>query len=119
MTIIQKNKEKVVRAISVAEFYDSFKQPLQLSLVAGEEGLQRRIKERSFNRPAGALAGYFEFFAWKRIQLLGAGEMGYLKSLNNVRQAGILKQFLGFNVPCLIVSRGLAPTKTMVALANK
>ena len=119
MPVIQKSKRKVIQTISIAEFYDSFKESLQLELVAGEDGLKRRIKERSFNRPAAALAGYFKFFAWKRIQLLGAGEMGYLRCLDDTRQASMLEKLFERNVPCLIISRRLAPTKTMLDLANK
>lgn len=119
MAVPQKNKTKLIESISVRDFYDSFRSPLQLKLVAGEAGLDRTIRERSLNRPAAALTGYFKFFAWKRIQLLGAGEMGYLRDLNKKDEAEVLKKLFEHDMPCLMISRKLAPSKTMKVLADQ
>ncbi|MGK0176204.1 MAG: HPr kinase/phosphorylase [Lentimonas sp.] len=119
MPLSQKNKAKIVQSISVREFYDSFKDRLQLELVAGEAGLDKAIQERSLNRPAAALTGYFKFFAWKRIQLFGAGEMGYLRDLEKADEAAVLKKLFELKVPCLIISRHLKPSKTMKVLADQ
>lgn len=119
MTLFLKSKEQITEWISVRDFYDSAKDLLQLKLVAGEAGLDKKIRERSLNRPAAALTGYFKFFARKRIQLLGAGEMAYIRDLNNADQESVLRQLLERKVPCLVVSRNLAPSKTMRALANE
>ena len=70
---------KFIEAVTVREFFDSFKEPLKLGLVAGHSGLDKSIKERSLNRPALAMVGFFTAFAAKRIQLFGAGEMAFLK----------------------------------------
>ena len=98
MTISQKNKTKTVQSISVREFYNSFKDRLKLELVAGEAGLDKIIQERSLNRPAAALTGYFKFFARERIQLFGAGEMGYLRDLKKTDEAAVLKKLFYFLV---------------------
>ena len=119
MTLTQKNKEKIIRAIAVREFYESLKDRLKLELVAGETGLKKTIQERSLNRPAAALTGYFKYFAWKRIQLFGAGEMGYLRDLSKCDEAKVLKKLFEHKVPCLLISRGLKPSKTMEELANQ
>ena len=52
MPIQQKNNAKFIESVSVREFYDSFKEPLELDLVAGGAGLDKTIRERSLNRPA-------------------------------------------------------------------
>ena len=57
MSIQQKNNAKFIEAVSVREFYESFKEPLELDLVAGEAGLDKTIRERSLNRPALAMTG--------------------------------------------------------------
>lgn len=59
MPVIQRNNTKFVEAVSVRDFYDSFKEPLEMELVAGESGLDNMIKERSLNRPALAMVGFF------------------------------------------------------------
>ena len=119
MTLFLKNKEQITRSISVRDFYDSLKELLQLKLVAGEAGLDKKIRERSLNRPAAALTGYFKYFARKRIQLLGAGEMSYIRDLSTADEEKIIRQLLEREVPCLVVSRDLAPSKTMLALADE
>ena len=119
MIDISTNKTKFVEAVTVREFYESFKAPLQMELVAGEAGLDKSIQERSLNRPALAMVGFFKAFAAKRIQLLGAGEMAYLREKNSSEAEAILTAILERKVPCLIVSRKLAVTKLMIDLANK
>ena len=106
-----------VEAVPVRDFFESFKEPLHLEVVAGEEGMDKTIRERSLNRPALALTGYFKYFAAKRIQLFGAGEMAYLRDLDDEQETKIMRELLERNVPCLIISRNLLPTKTMKALA--
>ena len=74
------NNTHFVESISVSDFYRSFADDLKLELVAGEQGMKNVIRERSLNRPALTMIGFFKYFASKRIQLLGAGEMAYLRA---------------------------------------
>ena len=110
---------KFVEAVTVREFYESFKEPLQMEIVAGEAGLGKTIRERSLNRPALALVGFFTAFASKRIQLLGAGEMAFLREKSAEEEYAIMSTILERKVPCLIISRHLAPSKTLKQLADK
>ena len=110
---------KIVESIPVRTFYKSFKEHLQLTLVAGEKGLSKVIKEKSINRPALALIGHFKFFANKRIQLFGAGEMAFVRDLPSEEQTNVLTTLMSKHIPCIIVSRDLAPTKSMLNCANK
>ncbi|MFP4166252.1 MAG: HPr(Ser) kinase/phosphatase [Opitutales bacterium] len=118
MALPRKNKSKVIEALPVSEFYESFKDALELELVAGEKGLNKTIRERSLNRPALAVAGFFKYFASKRIQLFGAGEMGYLREMNEDEERRVITEILKRNVPCLVISRHLAPSKTFRELAD-
>lgn len=119
MPIQQKDNTKFIEAVSVREFFDSFKEPLQMEIVAGEAGLDKMIRERSLNRPALALVGFFNFFAAKRIQLFGAGEMAFLREQSKEEEARVMSEILERNVPCIIISRNLAPSKVLKDLANK
>ena len=73
---------KAINGITVAHFYETYREKLQLALLNGGNGLQRFIREGSINRPALALTGFFKYFANKRIQVFGAAEMTYLKTLS-------------------------------------
>lgn len=115
----QKNSPKFVEAVPVIDFFNSFKDPLNLELVAGKDGMNKTIRERSLNRPALAITGYFNYFASKRIQLFGAGEMGYLRDLDEDREVSVLTDIMKRKVPCILISRNLAPSKIMRQLADK
>lgn len=119
MIKLHTNNTKFVEAVTVREFFDSFKEPLKMEIVAGEGGLDKTIRERSLNRPALAMVGFFTAFAAKRIQLLGAGEMAYLREQSPAEEAAIMTAILERKVPCMIISRHLAPSKTLKQLANK
>ena len=110
---------KIVESIEVNLFYEKFKDYLKLSLVAGDEGLKKVIKEKSINRPGIALSGFLESFAARRIQLFGAGEMAYMKTLSHADQEDILLKFAELKIPCIVVSRDLDPTRIMIEVANR
>jgi len=112
------NKIKIAEEISVREFFDMFKEPLQLELLAGTNGLDSMIYEPSLNRPALAITGYYKNFASKRIQLFGAGEMAYMRDLTDERQAEVISEMIDHSIPCIMISRNLAPTKPMIDVAN-
>lgn len=114
-----KSKRTIVESISVRDFYEFCKEPLELELVCGEESLDRIIGEKSLNRPALALTGYFRFFANRRIQLFGAGEMGFLRDSNSRKTGEVLVQMAKKNVPCILISRNLAPTPNLLKVARE
>ena len=116
---MDKMNAKVSEEISVREFFDMFKTILQLELLAGEEGLDRIIYEPSLNRPALAITGYYKNFASKRIQLFGAGEMAYLRDLTEERGEEVLEKMVELDIPCMIISRDLEPTESMLVIAKK
>ena len=113
------NTTKVIDSVQVRDFYESCKADLQLDLVAGADGLDKTIRERSLNRPALAITGFFKYFAAKRIQLLGAGEMAYLREIDGEAEAAVMTEILRRNVPCIIVSRHLAPSRTLRQLCDR
>jgi len=112
-------KKCTIENLPVSTFFDTFAQKLDLTLVAGQAGLKRCIKEKSINRPALVLTGYMRYFAYKRIQLFGAGEMGYLREQSITQQKKILEAIIQKGIPCMIVSRGLVPLPTMVEAAHQ
>ena len=67
-----KSKTQAVESIAVREFFATYGEQLKLRLVTSDKTLSRStIKEKSVNRPALAVTGYFKYFANKRIQLFG------------------------------------------------
>lgn len=110
---------KGIHGISVAHFYETYREKLRMELVVGEAGLHRLIHEGTVNRPALALTGFFKYFANKRVQVLGAAEMTYLKTLSQARQTEILNQMVKRSIPCIVLTRNFHPTPPMLAVAER
>ena len=47
---------------------------LNIRCLAGRSGLSREIKASDINRPGLALSGFYESFAFERVQVFGRGE---------------------------------------------
>jgi len=106
-------------SLTVGDFHARHAEALGLSLLGSGVGFARRIKEPTINRPGLALAGFLDYFAEKRIQVLGSAELAYLKSLspkelNNKVSALVQRRF-----PCLVIARGLRAPKELLAKAEE
>lgn len=108
-----------MKGIIVREFYENLKDRLKLRLVAGQEGLSRRITVAEINRPGLALAGCFKYFASKRVQVIGKVEMTYLGTMAEVKRKRQLQRLLACDIPCCIVSRNYRPPKALVEEADR
>ncbi len=106
-------------SVSVREFFDSFRDMLQMELLAGADGLDNVISEKSINRPALAVTGYFKEFANRRLQLFGAGEMAYLADQPDSLREKLLDDVFAKKVPAVVVSRGLQVDALLKRLADK
>lgn len=107
------------KGFSVQDFYTKTKDALRLRLIAGENGLKRKIKVAEVNRPGLALSGYFDYFARSRVQVLGKVELIYLRTMSpELRRARIIK-LLEQNIPCCIVSRRLLPPQELIEETEK
>lgn len=113
------SKNRQTRSITVEHFFTTYRERLKMEVVAGEKGLHRTIREGSINRPALALTGFTKYFANKRLQVLGAAEMTYLRSMTEEKQYAILSLLVDRYVPCLVLSRNFNPTKAMRRIAKE
>ncbi|NQT82410.1 HPr(Ser) kinase/phosphatase [bacterium] len=108
-----------MKGISISEFYEKMKDELQLTLVAGKDGFNRRIRWPEINRPGLALAGYVDYFAWRRVQILGKVEITYLWSLEPDVSRARIAQILSRKVPCMIVARRYCALKQLLEEADR
>src|SRR4030095_11911761 len=105
--------------VSVEEFYTQQASALQLQLVAGATGLNRLIREPTVNRPGLALAGFTKYFASKRVQVIGAAESTYLKSLTKGERLVRYRDLLSHRLPCLVFSRNINPDRAFLKVAEE
>jgi len=97
-------------AIRVGALLDDKKFDLRLSLVAGRQGLSRRVSSSRIQKPGLVLAGFTEYLHKERIQIFGNTEMSYLRTLPQPRAAEVIEHFLKQDVSCLVVTKDLDPT---------
>ena len=105
-------------SITVEQFLELAREPLQLSFSAGEEHQSNPIQERSLNRPGLIFAGFQQYFAHRRLQVMGLAELTYLKSLTQDKQASRLKEFYSRGIPGVIITRNRQPSKIIRELAD-
>ena len=110
-------RKQAIESIAVREFFEDYGNQLKLRLVTSNKTLSRStIREKSVNRPALAVTGYFKYFANKRIQLFGAGEMAFFREQSDARRRSVIESMVAKKIPCVVVSRSLAPTPEMIEI---
>ncbi len=92
-----------VRSLTVGAFLHAAFEPLGLELLAGGSGIGREILEPVLHRPGLALTGFYEFFAWRQMQLFGHSELAYLRTLGPECRHARWEALLRRDVPCVIL----------------
>src|SRR5262252_4576768 len=110
---------KSIPVVTVESFYKSHAEKLQMKLEGPKVGFDRKIKEPTINRPGLALSGFFKYFAEKRVQVLGAAENTYLKSLSRSVRIRRFRDLCESKIPCLVVSRGAHLDPALRAVAEE
>jgi HPr kinase/phosphorylase len=115
------SQQKSVPVVTVEGFYNSHAEKLHMMLEGPRVGFHRKIREPTINRPGLALSGFYTYFAEKRVQVLGAAENSYLKSLPSNIRTRRFRKLCERKIPCLVMSRGfhLAPELLGVATDAK
>ncbi len=76
-----------------------------------------RIMVSDVNRPALQLSGYFEHFEQSRVQIIGTVEYTYLQQLDGEKKEQIYREFMSYDIPCVIFCRDLKPDDTFLRCA--
>lgn len=82
-----------------------------LKLINDGASLDTYIKESDLNRPGLALAGFFENFAYDRVQVFGLGEWSYLNSMDPEKLNRCLDKFFQYDIRCMIFTHDNDPPK--------
>lgn len=111
------DQRKSVPVVTVESFHKLHSEKLQMKLDGPRVGFHRKIREPTINRPGLALSGFFSYFAEKRVQVLGAAESTYLKSLSRKLRVKRFRDLCAQKIPCLVISRGFHLDPTLLAVA--
>lgn len=93
---------------------------LSLEVVAGaEESLERTIVTSDISRPGLELTGYFNYYSYDRIQLLGSKEVTFAEKMMPEEKLMIFRRMCTKELPCFIISRGLPVSEELIQAANE
>ncbi len=90
--------------VSVEEFANS----LGLTIKSKGRG-HMVISESEINRPGLQLTGYFQHFAYDRVQLIGNAETYYLMQLSKEEMQNRVGILMQYDVPCVVFARDHEP----------
>lgn len=83
------------------------------------EDVQSRIYTADIIRPGLQMAGYFDWFSFERVQIMGKAEMLYFKTLDEEIKKDRLDKFFSFPIPALIVANDLEVDEVIIHYAKK
>ena len=74
---------------------------------------------KDVNRPGLQLAGYFDYFDERRLQVIGMAETKMLESMTPEQREESFAKFFSYNIPALVVSRDLDIYPECLTMARK
>ncbi len=95
-----------------------FCQKLSLVELTNTECREMDINVTDINRPGLQFAGFYEYFAHERPQVIGKTEMTYLEAMDPQARRTVLEKLMSYQLPCVIVCWGMMPPKELLAIAN-
>ncbi len=91
---------------------------LDLRCICGRRGLVREITIPDLNRPGLALSGFYDSFAYQRVQLFGRGEVAFLNKLVSEEKLETIQQMFTYPLPCCIFTHNLDPADEFLKIAE-
>ena len=101
-------------AVTIEELIEHFNLEV---LVEGEKG--KLINVSDINRPGLQIAGFYDYFDNKRVQLLGMAEWSFLDCMEAELRKKRLNKYFKLDTPCVIFTRELEPHKEFVKAAQE
>ena len=92
---------------------------LDLDLLAGAKGLERRITLPYIQKTGLALAGFDEYLRSGRVLILGESEVRFLEQLDRGERVRTLRRLFARDVPCVLVTAGLEPSAELASEADR
>ena len=110
---------ETARYSTIERLYHSLKEKLKLKLLLPGVSLERKIRSAEIHRPGLAFTGYYNYFAFDRIQILGKTEVSFLHKLSARAKKKNLIKFFSYKIPCIIVSKNQKLPADFLKLAEE
>ncbi len=107
-----------METLSVARLFEDQRSELQLEPLTESLASRREVTVSDIHRPGMALMGFVENFLPERIQILAQTELTYLATLTPDGVRAAIERLFQFEMPCLIVCKGLEVPPYLIERAN-
>ena len=75
------------------------------------------LTQPEVNRPALQLAGFFDYFNFDRVQIIGNVEHAYMEKMEKDHGTGIMRKLMSHKIPCIVFCRNLPVREELLKLA--
>ena len=106
-------------SFTVSDFLEAGRERLLLRAVVSGRGLARVVEEPVVNRPGLALTGFFNDFAWGRLQIMGNAECAYMDSLDAPTRRERFGALVERKAHVFVFTDGHEPEGEVVEIAEK
>lgn len=103
----------------VQQLYEQHGKVLGLELIAGQNGLKRRIPKPEVHRPGLSLTGFLKSFVTARILVFGKHEIDYLRELDEKVRLERLAPICTSSTPAVIIAKNFRAPKELLMLCEK
>ena len=86
-------------------------------LVEGEKGVEITVND--INRPGLQLAGFYNYFAPERLQVVGKAEWSFIGDMSRELRRKRVDKYFSFNSQGVVITRGLEPHEEFINAAKK
>lgn len=106
--------------ISIADFIEKSPSELQIEVLGGKGGLEKReINSSRIQKLGLALAGFAHYIHTGRIQIVGQSEIWYLSQLNSEKKIEAINNLNLDKISCILVTKGLEPPDELLLISNE
>ena len=96
-----------------------FCKELQLELLNQVDVTEMDITVLDINRPGMQFCDFYEYFAYERPQVIGKVEMTYLETLMPEKRYQVLKKYMSYDLPCIVVCWGMQVPHELLDIASE
>lgn len=105
-------------SVPVIKLFKDTKHRLHLELLAGKNGLAKKINIPRIQKPGLALTGSTAKLHPGRVLVFGGAEMSYMESLTPAKLRDTIKKLCKVDVTCIVITRNSKSPKVLVECCN-
>lgn len=105
--------------ITVQHLFEATRQKLELAWIAGSTGGSKLLTSETVQKPSLALIGHLNFVHPNRVQVLGAAEMDYLRSLSAESLQQAIDNLYSTELAAVVIANNEAVPQALLDVANR